>query len=101
MAEGEPIYLGKTNIRHMQNKHPDDFRKYGANISDILNNPDYVGLNPSDGSLEYVKEYRMENEFVKVAVRVSGKNTYFARSLYVLNHNRVKNFIKKGTLIKV
>ena len=101
IPDGIPIYLGQTNIQHMQNKHPSDYQKYGDKISDILENPDYIGLNPADGSLEYVKEYMMDNEFVKVAVRVSGNDTYFARSLYILNNNRVQNFIKKGTLIKV
>ena len=101
ISAGTPIFLGESNIKHMKNSYPADYIKYGKDISLILNAPDYIGLNPADGSLEYVKEYMMDNEFVKVAVRVSGNDTYFARSLYILNNNRVQNFIKKGTLIKV
>ena len=37
-------------------------------------------------------------EFVKVAVRISLNGNVFARSMYILNNNRVKNFITKGTL---
>ena len=95
-----PILLGDSNIRHMQSSHPADYKKYGGHIGDILKNPDYVGINKKDGSLEYVKEYVVDNEFVKVAVRVSTNGSYFARSIYVLNNNRVNNFIKKGTLQK-
>ena len=40
------------------------------------------------------------NEYVKVAVRISSSGIFYARYLYVLNSNRVKNFINKGTLIK-
>ena len=98
IADNEPIYLGHTNIAHMKSSHPEDFEKYGADLPSILKEPDYVGLNKRDNSIEFVKEYKIGNEFVKVAVRVSGGNKYFARSLYVLNSERVLRFIAKGTL---
>lgn len=96
----KPVFLGDSNIAHMQMSHPADYAKYGACISDILSNPDYVGINPKDDSIEYVKEYLINHEYVKVAVRVSTAGRFFARSLYVLNQNRVHNFIAKGTLKK-
>jgi len=85
----------------MQSSHPKDYAKYGSELSNILASPDYVGQNPSDGSIEYVKEFVVNGEYVKVAVRLTQTDRYYARSLYVLNKNRVQNFIKKGTLIKV
>ena len=84
----------------MKTSHPEDFEKYGSKLSKILSIPDYVGQNPSDGSIEYVKEFFVEGEYVKVAVRLSGSDKYFARSMYVLNRNRVERFIAKGTLKK-
>ena len=95
---GTPIYMGESNVQHMLQRHPADYQKYGDRIPDILSDPDYVGMNPSDGSIEYVKEFLIEGEYVKVAVRISGTGKYYARSLYVLNPNRVRNFITKGTL---
>ena len=85
----------------MQTSHPADFAKYGAELQNILANPDCVGQNPRDGSIEYVKEFLVNGEYVKVAVRLSAGRRYYARSLYVLNSNRVKNFIQKGTLKRV
>lgn len=99
-APNTPIYLGQSNIDHMKKRHPVDFEKYGANITDIITKPDYVRQNPKDNSIEYVKEFEINNEYVKVAVRVSGSGVLYARSLYVLNRNRVKDFIAKGTLKK-
>lgn len=93
-----PIFIGESNIKHMVNKHPYDFQKYSQHIEIILDSPDYVGINPKDCSIEYVKEFQIDNEFVKVAVRISTSGKYFVRSLYILNNNRVKNFIAKGTL---
>ena len=98
---GRAIYLGSSNIAHMQSSHPADYAKYGSYISQILACPDYVGENPADGSIEYVKDFQINGEFVKVAVRLSGTGTLFARSLYVLNPKRVHNFIRKGTLKKI
>ena len=101
ITPNEPIFLGRSNIQHMISRHPGDYQKYGSLIPQILSSPDYVGANPSDGSIEYVKEFQVNGEFVKVAVRLSGNHVLYARSIYVLNPNRVKNFIQKGTLKKV
>lgn len=94
-----PVFLGDSNIKHMQSKHPRDYEKYGADITDILKCPDYVGKNPKDDSIEYVKEYQVDGEFVKVAVRISLGGTYFARSLYILNEGRTQRFIDRGKLL--
>ena len=69
--------------------------------SNIIANPDYVGKNAKDNSIEFTKEYYINGEYVKVAVRISTHNIYYARSMYVLNPKRVKNFIAKGTLKKL
>ena len=95
------IYMSATNITHMETSHPSDYAKYKDQIQNILAYPDYVGQNPNDNSIEYVKNFIIDNEYVKVAVRLSSGNKYYARSLYVLNKRRVENFIKKGTLKKV
>ena len=100
MRAGQAIMLGQSNIAHMKSKHPADYEKFGQYIPQILAAPDYVGENPADGSIEYVKEFVIEDAFVKVAVRVTSNGTLFARSVYRLNTNRVNNFIAKGTLKK-
>ena len=100
--QGEsPIYVADSNIEHMKTSHPEDFKKYGGELQNIITNPDYVGKNTKDDSIEFTKEYFINGEYVKVAVRVSTQNVYYARSMYVLNTNRVKNFIEKGTLKKL
>ena len=95
------IYISATNSAHMESSHPSDYAKYKDQIQNILASPDYVGQNPNDNSIEYVKNFIIDSEYVKVAVRLSSGNKYYARSLYVLNKRRVENFIKKGTLKKV
>lgn len=82
-----PIFIGKSNQAHIKNKHPHDYKKYYTYITNILGNPDYIRQNPKDNSLEYVKEFKIDGEFVKVAIRVSSSNKWYVRSLYALNSN--------------
>lgn len=98
VSEGTPIYLGSSNIEHTINKHPFDYNKYGKYIGLIVNEPDFVGLNAKNQSIEYVKEFLIDEDFVKVAVRASSIGKYFVRSLYTLNTERAIRFISKGTL---
>ena len=96
------IYLGQSNIAHIKQRHPEAYRKYGKYIPTIVQSPDYVGINKKDSSIEYVKTFSdSAGEYVKVAVRVSRGGKLFARSLYVLNTNRVNNYVEKNLLIAI
>ncbi len=98
---GTPIYMADSNVEHMMKSHPQDFERYGCEIENIIAFPDYVGKNSKDESIEFTKEYYVYGDYVKVAVRVSSHNVFYARSMYVLNARRVRNFISKGTLKKL
>ena len=91
-----PIILGKTNIDHMKRQHPNDYKKYGKDIKNIINNPTYVAKNPNQGSIEYIKEYKIDNEFVLVAVRISSNGTMFAKTLFTMTERKKDIYLKKG-----
>ena len=95
-----PIILGETNIKHMKREHPDDFEKYFDSIEEIVNSPTYVAKNPNQGSLEYIKEYKINDEFVLVAVRVTNKGTMFARTLFVMTEKKKEKYLSRGYAIK-
>ena len=81
----------------MKADHAEAYEKYGGEIRNILDDPDYVRLS-TNNSIEYVKEFVYNGEYVKVAVRLSGGGKYFARTLYVLNRRRAEDFIASGEL---
>lgn len=56
------IYIANSNVNHIKEKHPEAYDKYFYDIQKIILHPDYVGLNPKDGSIEYVKEYILNGE---------------------------------------
>lgn len=91
-----PIMLGDTNIEHMKRQHLDDYNKYGKDIEKIIENPTYIARNPNQGSIEYIKEYKINNEFVLVAVRVSNKGTMFAKTLFIMTERKKNIYLKKG-----
>ncbi|MDO5407591.1 MAG: PBECR2 nuclease fold domain-containing protein [Eubacteriales bacterium] len=96
-----PILLGESNVEHMKNRHPYEFDKYFSDISEIIAEPDYVGINPSDNSIGFVKVYYISGEYVRVAVRVTTKGQYFAKSLHSLSSYNAERYIERGTLKKL
>lgn len=95
-----PIFLGETNVRHMIQKHPEDYAKYGDKIEEILNNPDYVAKHPRKDSIEYIKKYYdyRKQDYVLVAVRASASGNYYVRTIFVMNPIKVKKYKEKGAL---
>ncbi len=86
--EEMPIILGESNIEHMKNKHYDDYVKYGKDIKGIINSPTYVAKNPKQGSIEYIKEYKVDNDLVLVAVRMSRSNVMFVKTMFIMSERK-------------
>ena len=95
-----PIFIGQSNILHIKNKHSEDFNKYGDKINEIIQNPTYVARNPNQGSIEYIKEYKIDNELVLVAVRISNSGNMFVRTLFTMSENKKYKYLSKGYAIK-
>ncbi len=94
ILEGEPIFLGESNLTHMKTEHPDNFNKYGNRLEEILSNPDFVTLHPHNESIEYIKI--IEPDYVLVAVRVSLSGVAYVRTLFVMSDEKVEKYKKHG-----
>lgn len=91
-----PIFIGQANVKHMKQEHGADFDAYGEEIPTILKSPDFIGVNPNDGSLQFIKKY---DQNVLVAVRITGSGTlYYARSLYHITEDKFNDYITAGRL---
>jgi hypothetical protein len=88
---GTPIYIGESNLAHMAESHPSDFRKYNGLMNRIITEPDYVGV-CDDGSVEYVRSL---GQYIKLAVRVAGDGFYYARSLYHVDKGAAERKIRQ------
>ncbi|MBE6106757.1 PBECR2 nuclease fold domain-containing protein [Anaerovibrio lipolyticus] len=95
IAPDTPILLGESNINHMKESHPEDYEKYFSSLEAILAAPDYVNLNPKDGSIKYIKTV---DEHVVVGVRVSTKGKAFARTIFTIEEWKFKQYADGGYL---
>ena len=99
LPSGTPIYIGPTNIEHMQREHPAEYERYFTLLPKIISTPDFVGLNPKDNSIEYIKTFPTSaGHYLKLAVRISNDGFLFARSLYEILERTVLQRAEKGML---
>ncbi len=89
-----PIFIGESNVNHIKQRHQKDFEIYGSEIKDIIKNPTYLARNEKKQSIEFIKRYKIKNDFVLVAVRVSKNNVNFVRTMYVMDSKKVKKYFE-------
>ncbi len=98
---GTPIYIGKSNIAHIKSRHPYEYEKYFGDIEEIINTPDYIGKNPHDSSVLFIRLYEVCGEYIRVAVKVNPYGTCYVKTLHLLSTCNAKRYIEKGTLKKL
>lgn len=100
-TDSSTIVIHEENLKkHMLKSRHQNMVKYISNVSDILNNPDYVGQNRhiKTDSFEVIK---VLDDNVLVAVKLDKKNDYFfVASVYDVTDSKL-NHMKKNGRIKV
>jgi len=93
-TEEKPIYIGESNIKHMKERHLRDYNKYGKKVKEIIKRPTYLARNEKKNSIEFIKRYRIDNDYVMVVVRVSKNNVNFVRTMYIMDETKVKKYFE-------
>lgn len=97
----EPVFIGESNMMHIKDKHPDDFKKYGSYIQKIIKEPTYLARNEKKKSIEFIKVFKENNDYVLVAIRVSNnKNIHFARTMYIMSKEKVRKYFEHNYFLK-
>lgn len=97
----QPIFISEGNEEHIKKTHPVEYENYFSELSNILDNPDYLGIHPNGRSIQYFKFFGDGPERVLVAVRATNKGTLFVRSLYSVTEEKFNRYLKSGSLKKV
>jgi hypothetical protein len=71
----------------------DEFDKCLEDIPNIIQNPDYISIHPSDDSVCFIKKY---TKYITVAVRVSTDGKMAYRTMYPLRDSQLKNYIENN-----
>ena len=70
-------------------------------MSNILDDPDYLGIHPNGRSIQYFKFFDDGLERVLVAVRATNRGKLFVRSLYSVTEEKFNGYLESGTLKKI
>jgi len=71
----------------------EDYYKCLENIPTIIKFPDYIGINPTDSSLQFIKRYG-RNILLAVRFTTNGKLSY--RTLYPITDSQLQDYIRKN-----
>lgn len=96
------IKYSKNNLeKHLLKRNHIDALKYFDKIEDILEEPDYVGINPNEKSecLEYIKVF---DKNILVALKIhSSEEFYYIPSMYTITDYKLQSRLFSGRLKKV
>lgn len=96
------IKFAYDRISHCE-KHKSDFINIESynysmqNIPQIINIPDYIGYNPQNNSIEYIKQL---GDLTLVAIRLKQQGDLFLRSIYPISKSKLENGIKRNRIQK-
>ena len=92
------IYRSTGLPAHMVKRKHFNCLKYIDDIPDILENPDYVGVNPNekDKSIEFVKKYS-KNVLLGVKLEKEGQYLYIS-TMYEVQESKLNRRLYSGRL---
>ena len=66
-----------------------------------MEKPTYIAKNPKQDSIEYIKEYKENSEFVLVAVRITKKGRMFVRTLFTMTQRKKNIYLDRRICQKI
>ena len=98
----DSIDIVKVNMenlkKHLEKRNHDNMIKYLSRISELLENPTYIGINPREKgrSIEYVIQL---DENVLIGIKLDYKNEYFyIATMHEISQLKLNQRIKNGRL---
>ncbi|MCM1154420.1 MAG: hypothetical protein NC314_12470 [Roseburia sp.] len=93
-----PIYLGNININHIKNKHPYEYECYFDYIEEIIDKPDYYGINPKDENIMLIKIFEVSGNNIRIGIKLTKEGKLYMKTLHMLNSVNFERFLEKGTI---
>ena len=93
------IYQSQGLKIHIEKRHP-DYAEYVGKVSEIIDNPDYIGVNPNeeDPSIELIKQF---DENILIGIKLDVENDYFyVSTLHEVKQSKIERRLYSGRLKK-
>ncbi|MCD7906028.1 MAG: hypothetical protein LUG24_10875 [Clostridiales bacterium] len=93
------IYRPKGLYAHMKKRNHDRCLKYIDKIPEIVENPDYIGVNPNEKggeSLELIKKYKGN---VLVGIKLDKNNNHlYVSTMYAVQDSKIERRLFSGRI---
>lgn len=86
------------HIEKHRNDFSGDFDKHISAIPEAIANPDYVGLHPTNHSIEYIKRI---DDLLIVVVRLKSTGNLAFRTAYPLTEKQLQHYLSSGMVKKM
>lgn len=84
----------KHTERHRKDFNSDaEFEQCLKDIPNIIQNPDYISIHPTDESVSFIKKY---TRHVSVAIKISTDGKLVYRTMYPLREAQLNEYIKNN-----
>lgn len=95
------IYRFNGLIKHMKKRDHENCLKYIENIPDIINNPDYIGINPKETecSVELIKQYE-DNVMLGIKLDADEKY-YYVSTMFEIQESKIERRLHSGRIKKI
>lgn len=95
------IYRSKGLPAHLLKRKHYDCLKYIDYIPDIIENPDYIGINPNESgkSIEIIKRYK-ENVLLGIKLDFDGKYLYVS-TVHDIQENKIARRLHSGRIKEI
>ena len=97
--EQDDIYQSVGLIKHIEKRHPECI-DYLPLLPSIIENPDYIGINPNESgtSFELVKIF---NNNIQIGIKLDSRDEYlYVATLHTITDSKLNHGIQNGRLKK-
>lgn len=94
---GKAIKMTPSLIEHIA-KHSKEYKSVDsslytlANLSDIINDPEFIYYNRKNNSIEY---YKKQQDYVCAIVKITNKKNLFMASVYPVKKSKIDNRLER------
>lgn len=94
---GKAIKMTPSLIEHIA-KHSKEYKNVDSslytlsNLSDIINNPEFIYYNEKNKSIEY---YKKQQDYVCAVVKITNKKSLFMASVYPVKKSKIDNRVER------
>jgi len=84
--------------KHVERRHPEQL-KYLDKLTDIIKNPNYIGVNPREKSGESLELIKIYSDNIMIGIKFDSVNKYlYVATLHEVSDYKINNRVNSGRI---